>query len=159
MNAQPSTRSIFWDFLLNGRLGALGCGMTKADVEHAIGKPERVEDYPGDRAVWCFWPAEVRFCDEQVSVFGVYFEWWQGSLPGWLQSRGYFPARGTSMSVVQNFLKESGTQFEVGERWGGTENTSRGLDLTNNQGYRNVCGQGMRRANRSFGQPIPQESR
>lgn len=115
MSSTFAIASIFREFMATGQLGPIKCGMTKADVERCLGKANPIENYPGDKSLWCYWPAEIRFYGEHVDEFGIGFEWWDGKLPGWLRSEGVFPVKGTSMASIRSFLEESGIAFEVGK--------------------------------------------
>lgn len=105
---------IFKQFVATGQLGPIKCGITKQNAEQCLGRPEVIKDYPDDKSVWCYWPAELRFSQEIIDAFSLGFEWWNGNLPDWLRSEGRFPAKGTNMATIRSFLKESSISFEVG---------------------------------------------
>jgi hypothetical protein len=108
----------FADFLQTGCLGPLHCAMTKADVERAIGRPtaaEHMEDYPGDRSCWCYFPVEIRFCGELIDDIGIGFTWWDGKFPAWWRPKGFYPAKDTKMAVIRGLLAEHHIPFEVGK--------------------------------------------
>lgn len=108
----------FADFLRTGCLGPLRCGLTKVDVELAIGRPRSskdIEDYPGGRACWCYFPVEVRFCGESIDDIGIGFAWWDGMFPDWWRPKGFYPAKDTRMTAIRAFLSENRIPFELGK--------------------------------------------
>src|SRR5262245_5855331 len=93
----------FGEFLRTGCLGPLRCGMTKADIERVIGRPETLEDienYPEGKSIWSYFLVSIRFDGEFVDDIGIGFSWWDGRMPAWLNPQGFFPSKDTKMATV-----------------------------------------------------------